>query len=60
MNKDFFVIGVKVKDKNDYFVYDKKKGVLFYDVDGLGWGKVIEIMIFLKSFKMMVVDFFII
>ena len=28
LNKDFFSIGTKAKDKNDYIVYDKAKGAL--------------------------------
>src|SRR5690606_26243283 len=33
LNKKFFTIGAKAKDKNDHLVYDNKKGVLFYDAD---------------------------
>jgi Ca2+-binding RTX toxin-like protein len=39
LNKDFFTVGAKAKDKNDYIVYDKAKGLLFYDADGSGKGK---------------------
>jgi serralysin len=36
LNKSFFAIGTKAKDKNDYIVYDKAKGALYYDADGSG------------------------
>ncbi|HEY8383648.1 MAG TPA: hypothetical protein VIL09_16015 [Microvirga sp.] len=35
LNKKFFSLD-KAKDKNDYIIYDKKKGVLSYDADGSG------------------------
>ena len=31
LNKSYFTIGDKAKDKNDYIVYDKKTGILSYD-----------------------------
>ena len=43
LKKDFFTIGSKAKDKNDYVIYDKTKGVLYYDADGSGKGKAVEI-----------------
>ena len=36
LEKDFFVVGAKAKDKNDYVIYDKAKGILYYDADGSG------------------------
>ena len=36
LNKAFFTIGDKAKDANDYLVYNKTKGVLYYDIDGSG------------------------
>jgi Ca2+-binding RTX toxin-like protein len=41
LKKDFFTIGTKAKDGNDYIVYDGKKGLLSYDADGAGKGKAI-------------------
>ncbi len=41
LKKDFFTIGSKAKDKNDYIVYDKTKGHLSYDADGSGKGKAV-------------------
>jgi Ca2+-binding RTX toxin-like protein len=41
LSKDFFTVGTKAKDKNDYIVYDKAKGLLFYDLDGSDRGKAV-------------------
>lgn len=60
LNKDFFVIGTKAKDKNEHLIYDKKKSVLLYDVDGSGKGKAIEVATLSKSLKMTAADFFVI
>ncbi len=60
LKKDFFVVGSKAKDKNDYLVYDKKKGILSYDADGSGKGKAVEIAKLSKNLKMTAADFFVI
>ncbi|WP_262032006.1 hypothetical protein [Microvirga sp. Mcv34] len=60
LNQDFFTIGSKAKDKNDYIVYDNKKGVLYYDADGSGNGKAVEIATLSKNLKMTAADFFVI
>ncbi|MBM1174809.1 hypothetical protein [Microvirga arabica] len=60
LKKDFFTVGSKAKDKNDYIVYDKAKGVLFYDADGSGKGKQVEIATLSKKLAMTHKDFFVI
>ncbi|QFU17413.1 calcium-binding protein [Microvirga thermotolerans] len=60
LNKGFFTIGSKAKDKNDFLVYDSKKGVLFYDLDGSGKGKAVEIASLKKGLKMTELDFFVV
>jgi serralysin len=60
LNKSFFKIGPKAKDKNDYIVYDNKKGALYYDADGSGKGKAIKIATISKDLKMSAADFFVI
>jgi Ca2+-binding RTX toxin-like protein len=60
LSKSFFTIGDKAKDKNDYVIYDDKKGKLFYDADGSGKGKQVEIATLSKNLKMTEKDFFIV
>ncbi len=60
LNKAFFKIGSKAKDKNDYIVYDSKKGVLSYDADGSGKGAAIKIATLSKNLKMTAADFLVI
>lgn len=60
LDKDFFKIATKAKDKNDYLVYDKKKGVLYYDADGSGSKKAVEIAQLSKNLKLTYKDFFVI
>ncbi len=60
LKKGFFIIGDKAKDRNDYIVYDKAKGVLYYDADGSGAGKQVEIATLSKNLAMTHKDFFVI
>jgi hypothetical protein len=60
LKKGFFTIGDKAKDRNDYVVYDKAKGVLYYDADGSGAGKQVEIATLSKNLSMTNKDFFVI
>ncbi|EIM24651.1 calcium-binding protein [Microvirga lotononidis] len=36
LKPDFFTIASKAQDKNDYLIYNKKTGYLYYDADGSG------------------------
>ncbi|MBB3019035.1 Ca2+-binding RTX toxin-like protein [Microvirga lupini] len=60
LKKDFFTIGSKAKDKNDYVIYDKSKGKLYYDADGSGKGKAVEFASLSKKLVMTHKDFFVI
>ena len=60
LNKSIFTIGDKAKDKNDHLIYDNKKGVLYYDADGSGSGKAVEITTLQKGLKLTSGDFFIV
>jgi Ca2+-binding RTX toxin-like protein len=61
LKKSFFTIGDKAKDQNDYIVYNKAKGVLYYDADGSGSRyKQVEIATLSKKLKMTHKDFFVI
>jgi Ca2+-binding RTX toxin-like protein len=61
LKKDFFVTGSEAKDKNDYLVYDKKKGLLSYDADGSGTVfKPVEIATLRIKASLIYKDFFVI
>jgi Ca2+-binding RTX toxin-like protein len=60
LSKAFFTIGTKAKDKNDYVIYDNKKGVLFYDADGSGKSKQVEIATLSKKLALTYKDFFVV
>nr|WP_246408367.1 hypothetical protein [Microvirga lupini] len=62
LNKDFFTVGSKAKDKNDYLIFDPKKKVLLYDADGSGKGAAYQIATFEKKLKltMTAAEFFVI
>jgi Ca2+-binding RTX toxin-like protein len=60
LKKDFFTVGSKAKDKDDYVIYDKTKGVLYYDADGSGAGKQVEIATLSKKLAITYKDFFVI
>jgi Ca2+-binding RTX toxin-like protein len=60
LKKDFFTFGSKAKDKNDYIVYDKAKGALYYDADGSGKGAAVKFAQLDKNLKLSSLDFMII
>ncbi|NIX78194.1 cadherin domain-containing protein [Microvirga terricola] len=60
LDKKFFTIGTEAKDKNDYIVYDKKTGKLFYDADGNGAAKAVHFATLDKNLKMTYADFMVI
>lgn len=60
LNKEFFVIDTKAKEKDDYLVYNKKTGLLSYDSDGSGSKKAIEVVTLTKNLKLTSADFLII
>jgi Ca2+-binding RTX toxin-like protein len=60
ISKAFFTIGDKAKDKNDYLIYDKAKGVLWYDADGTGAAAAVQLTTLSKNLKLKYTDFFII
>ncbi|RDI53654.1 calcium-binding protein, partial [Microvirga subterranea] len=60
LSKDFFTIGEKAKDANDHVIYDKAKGILYYDADGSGHGEAVAFATIGKNLKMTHADFFVI
>nr|WP_281413516.1 calcium-binding protein [Microvirga antarctica] len=60
LSKKFFTIGDHAKTKDQHVIYDSKKGVLYYDVDGSGSAKQVEIATTAKKLKMTAGDFFVV
>ncbi|NIX78442.1 hypothetical protein HB375_17755 [Microvirga sp. c23x22] len=60
ISKNFFVTGTAAKDKDDYIIYDNKKGALYYDADGNGAGAAVQIATLSKGLKLTYADFFVI
>ncbi len=60
LKKAFFKAADKAKDKDDYLVYNKKTGILYYDADGSGSGKAVEITKLAKNLKLTAADFFVV
>ncbi len=60
LNKKFLKIGTEAKDKNDYLIYNKKKGLLYYDQDGSGAKAAVVIAKLSKNLKLTAADFFIV
>ncbi len=60
LKKSFFVLGEKAKDKDDYIIYSKKTGKLYFDADGSGSKAAVEIATLSKKLAMTNKDFFVI
>ncbi|MBD2745756.1 polysaccharide lyase family 7 protein [Microvirga sp. BT688] len=60
LKKEFFVVGSRAQDKNDYIVYNKKTGVLSYDCDGSGSKLAVEFAQVTKGLALTHKDFFVI
>ncbi|WP_112661892.1 calcium-binding protein [Microvirga flavescens] len=60
LDKKAFWIGSAAHDADDRIIYDSKKGLVYYDADGTGRIKPVEIMKIAKGLKMTAADFFII
>jgi Ca2+-binding RTX toxin-like protein len=58
LSKSFFTIGERAKDKDDYVVYNKKSGILYYDKDGSGSGAMVEIAKFSNKAVLSYKDFY--
>jgi beta-glucanase (GH16 family) len=58
LSKAFFVSGSQAKDGNDYFVYNKKTGVLSYDKNGSEAGGLVEIAKFSNTAAVSHLDIF--
>jgi Ca2+-binding RTX toxin-like protein len=58
--KGAFHIGSKAHDASDRLIYDKTKGILFYDSDGTGAGAAVQVAVLDKNLKMTNKDLFVI
>ena len=58
--KKAFWVGTASHDKDDRVIYDKKKGVLFYDPDGTGHAAAVQIVKMSTKLKMTFADVFVI
>lgn len=56
----FFTVGSAAKDGNDHLIYNNKTGKLYYDENGSGAGKMVEIATLSKNLKLKYSDFFLI
>jgi Ca2+-binding RTX toxin-like protein len=54
----FFTISNKAKDANDYLIYNSKQGVLYYDADGAGRSKAVEVATLKKGLILTSDEFF--
>jgi VCBS repeat-containing protein len=60
LDAEFFTIGTKARERDDYLIYNKKTGVLSYDADGSGSRNAVEFAQLSKNLKLTYKDFFII
>jgi Ca2+-binding RTX toxin-like protein len=59
LDKSSFTIGPKAKDKDDYIIYDKTSGALYYDADGSGAGAAVKFAQFTKGTVLAYDDFYV-
>ncbi|WP_262296310.1 cadherin domain-containing protein [Microvirga sesbaniae] len=60
LKKDAFWVGGNAHDRDDRIIYDKVKGILYYDPDGIGAASQIKFATLNKKLKMSQKDFFVI
>jgi Ca2+-binding RTX toxin-like protein len=60
LKKGAFWTGGKAHDRDDRVIYDKAKGILYYDPDGIGAAPQIKFATISKKLKMSYKDFFVI
>ncbi|MFC4174803.1 hypothetical protein ACFOYU_22575 [Microvirga sp. GCM10011540] len=60
LKSSYFERDSSADDRNDYLIYNKKNGVLYYDADGSGSGRAVEIARLDKNLKLTNKDFFIV
>ncbi len=58
LSKKYFTTGTKAKDANDYFIHNKKTGVISFDSDGSGAKNAVEFAKVQKGITLKFNDFF--
>ena len=59
LSNSMFWSGTAAHDANDRIVYNKKNGIVYYDSDGTGRAKAVEIVVVQKNLKITHADFFV-
>ncbi|WP_230533198.1 calcium-binding protein [Microvirga roseola] len=59
-SSDMFTVGTKAQDREDRVIYDKKKGVLYYDADGIGSKDQVKFAVISNKTTLGYDDFFVI
>lgn len=57
LNAEFLVEGKAALDANDFLVYDKATGILWYDADGNGAGAALEVALLANKAALAATDF---
>jgi len=60
INSEFFVVGSRARERDDYLIYNKTTGVLSYDADGSGARQAVEFAQLGKNLKLTFKDFLIV
>jgi serralysin len=60
LKSQHFEVGSKAGDADDYLVYNRSKGILYYDADGSGQGRAVEIALLSNKAKMTAADIIVI
>jgi Ca2+-binding RTX toxin-like protein len=60
LKSSFFYAGTAAHDSSDRLIYNKKTGALFYDADGTGAAKPVQIATLAKKLALSHKDFFVI
>jgi Ca2+-binding RTX toxin-like protein len=60
LNTAFFTIGDRAKDSNDYLIYNKTNGYLYYDADGSGKGAAVSFAKLAPNLALTATDFYLV
>ncbi|MDP2903081.1 MAG: hypothetical protein Q8N96_08220 [Methylovulum sp.] len=60
LKADNFVVAATAVDSNDYLIYNKATGALFYDGDGSGAGTAVQIAVLGTNLELTATDFVVI